>query len=33
METKKATISKINVVVYCKDAGIMAHFYSQLLNW
>ena len=33
METKKATISKINVVVDCKDAGIMARFYSQLLNW
>lgn len=33
METKKATISKINVVIDCKDAGIMARFYSQLLNW
>lgn len=34
MEQKsKINISKINIVVDCKDAGILAEFYSKLLGW
>jgi len=34
METKSIIkINKINVVIDCKDAGILADFYSKLLGW
>lgn len=33
MKKNKPIISKINIVIDCKDAGIMADFYSKLLNW
>jgi len=29
----KLNIQKINIVLDCKDAGIMAAFYSKLLSW
>lgn len=33
MDTNIPIISKINIVIDCIDAGIMATFYSKLLNW
>lgn len=33
MDTNKPIISRINIVIDCMDAGIMATFYSKLLNW
>lgn len=33
MDTNKPIISRINIVIDCMDAGIMANFYSKLLNW
>ncbi|MFV0330913.1 MAG: VOC family protein [Dysgonomonas sp.] len=34
MEQKsKINIRKINVVIDCKDAGVLAEFYSKLLGW
>lgn len=32
-QTAKLKINKINVVIDCKNAGILAEFYSKLLNW
>lgn len=29
----KLTIKKINIVIDCKDAGVLAQFYSRLLGW
>ncbi len=29
----KALIKKINIVIDCADAGVMAEFYSKILNW
>jgi len=29
----KINIYKINIVIDCKDAGILAEFYSKLLGW
>lgn len=29
----KLIISKINIVIDCEDAGILAAFYSKLLGW
>ncbi|MBF0651820.1 VOC family protein [Dysgonomonas sp. GY75] len=29
----KLSIKKINIVIDCVDAGIMADFYSKLLDW
>lgn len=31
--TGKMTVKGINLVIDCKDAGIMAEFYSKLLGW
>ena len=34
METKsKLKINKINIVIDCENAGILAEFYSKLLDW
>jgi len=34
MKTKsKLQINKINIVIDCTDAGILAEFYSKLLGW
>jgi len=33
MELKKLKINKINIVIDCENAGIMAEFYSKLLDW
>ena len=30
---KRPVINKMNVVIDCADAGIMADFYSKLLGW
>lgn len=30
---KRPVINKINTVIDCGDAGIMAEFYSKLLGW
>lgn len=32
-ETGRPTINKINLVIDCADAGILAGFYSRLLRW
>ncbi|WP_029901982.1 VOC family protein [Prevotella sp. 10(H)] len=29
----KLKVNKINVVIDCQDAGVMADFYSKLLDW
>lgn len=29
----KLTIKKINIVIDCRDAGVLAQFYSRLLGW
>lgn len=29
----KPQINKINIVIDCKDAGVLAGFYSKLLGW
>ena len=31
--TVKSLIYKINIVVDCSDAGVLADFYSKLLGW
>lgn len=33
MGLKQLNIHRINIVMDCLDAGIMAEFYSQLLGW
>lgn len=30
---KKKAITRINVVVDCKNAGVLAEFYSKILGW
>ncbi|MDR2948000.1 MAG: VOC family protein [Prevotella sp.] len=32
-QKSKINIRKINVVIDCKDAGVLAEFYSKLLGW
>lgn len=32
-QQSKINIRKINVVIDCKDAGVLAEFYSKLLGW
>ncbi len=32
-KTAKLKINKINIVIDCKNAGVLAEFYSKLLNW
>ena len=29
----KSLVYKMNIVVDCKDAGVLAEFYSKLLGW
>nr|WP_312430774.1 VOC family protein [Lacrimispora sp.] len=31
--SNRVKINRINIVVDCADAGIMADFYSKLLGW
>lgn len=33
MKTNSLTVAKINIVIDCEDAGILAEFYSKLLGW